>query len=175
MLRTIVATKEDEQMCIEKDACADNVPALYMALLRLYSMSVCNTEPSFADHNNLIRSFGLTEEETNKVVKEVETDLISKDVRIQNCKMVLSYILDELICNIQQHAGVTQGHICAVKNQVTDTIDICLADFGITILGSYIKVGRYLDIIGDSAAEALCIAKDGYSTKNRPEAENRGV
>lgn len=174
MLRTIVATKEDEQTSIEKDVCADKVPALYMALLSLYSMSVCKAEPSTADHGNLVSSFGLTEEETNKIVKDIETDLISKDPRIQNCKIILSYILDELICNIQQHAGVKQGYICATKNQVTDTIDICLADFGITILGSYIKVGRYLDMIGDNAAEALCIAKDGYSTKNRPEAENRG-
>lgn len=83
-------------------------------------------------------------------------------------------MLDELICNIQQHAQVSTGYIFADYNKSTDSIDICLADCGVTIYGSYVQSGKYLDVIGNSDAEALNIAKDGYSTKNRPDAENRG-
>ena len=54
------------------------------------------------------------------------------------------------------------------------TIDIALADNGITIFGSYVRAQRYLDLIGNSDAQALYYAKEGYSTKDLPNAENRG-
>ena len=47
-------------------------------------------------------------------------------------------------------------------------------DRGITIAGSFQQAGLYQDEIDGSETEALKLANEGYSTKNRPEAENRG-
>ena len=87
---------------------------------------------------------------------------------------VVSYLLDELMCNIQQHAHSEKGYIFVQHNEDTKTIDIALADNGITIFGSYVRAQRYLDLIGNSDAQALYYAKEGYSTKDLPNAENRG-
>ena len=54
------------------------------------------------------------------------------------------------------------------------TQNICVADNGIPILGSYVQSQLYLDHIGDNDAKAISLAKKGFSTKNRPDAENRG-
>ena len=43
-----------------------------------------------------------------------------------------------------------------------------------TVYGSYVKTGRHMDDIGTNEAEALKMANHGVSTKNRPDAENRG-
>lgn len=55
-----------------------------------------------------------------------------------------------------------------------NSLDICIADDGITIYGSYVKTQKMIEEIGDNEAEALKFANEGYSTKNLPEAENRG-
>lgn len=51
---------------------------------------------------------------------------------------------------------------------------ICLADTGITIYGSYINSGKYKNLISDKEADTLKLAVEGYSTKNKPNAESRG-
>lgn len=53
-------------------------------------------------------------------------------------------------------------------------IDLVLADDGITVLGSYVKAQKFLDEINGNDAEALRLANEGKSTKNLPNAENRG-
>ena len=84
----------------------------------------------------------------------------------------LSYLLDELICNIQQHAHTDKGY--AYIGYSSDYVELAIADAGITIYGSYASVQKHLDLIGNSDAAALNIAQKGYSTKNLPNAENRG-
>lgn len=54
------------------------------------------------------------------------------------------------------------------------SVELVIADAGITIYGSYVSAKKYLEQIGNSDAAALNLAQNGYSTKNRPEAENRG-
>lgn len=49
-----------------------------------------------------------------------------------------------------------------------------MADGGISIYGSYINANKFIDDINNSDVLAIKIAKEGYSTKDRPEAENRG-
>ena len=49
-----------------------------------------------------------------------------------------------------------------------------LADDGITIFGSYVRSKKYLEEIGASEVKALTFANEGRSTKNLPNAENRG-
>ncbi len=148
---------------------------LLSALLKLYKKS-CGKEiiaydiDSFSD----LIEFSVTENDANKIVSQIEDSLSSKDIRVKSLKVAISYLFDELICNIQQHAQVTTGFAYADYNKECDCIDICLADLGVTIYGSYVQSGKFLEYIGNNAAEALNMAKDGYSTKNRPDAENRG-
>ena len=86
----------------------------------------------------------------------------------------LTYLLDELICNIQQHAQTERGYAFLEYNAATNHIEIIIADLGITIYGSYVAAQKHLDKLGNSDAEALNLAQNGYSVKNLPEAENRG-
>lgn len=87
----------------------------------------------------------------------------------------LSYFLGELICNMNQHSHGKYGYIFSqYLNKRENSIDIILADDGITVYGSYARTGKYLDKIGNNDAEALRLANEGYSTKDLPESENRG-
>lgn len=86
----------------------------------------------------------------------------------------LSYFLGELICNIKEHSDSSSGYIFSQYLPKERCIDICIADSGITVYGSYIKAQKYIDEIGDDEAIALKKANEGYSTKNLPNAENRG-
>lgn len=89
-------------------------------------------------------------------------------------KTPLSYFLGELICNIEQHSKSPVGYIFSQYLHRERCIDICIADSGITVYGSYIDKKKYLDEIGDDEAIALKKANEGYSTKELPDAENRG-
>lgn len=89
-------------------------------------------------------------------------------------KEPLSYLISELVCNIQQHSESEYGYIYTQYLQRDNSLNICIADNGITIFGSYVKNGRYIELIGDSEANAIRLANEGYSTKNLPDAENRG-
>ena len=89
-------------------------------------------------------------------------------------KQPIMFFVDEMICNIQQHSKADKGLLYYWYSTDNDAIDICIADNGISILGSYVEHQLYLDIVGDSDAQAVALAKEGYSTKNLPDAENRG-
>lgn len=89
-------------------------------------------------------------------------------------KTPLSYFLGELICNISQHSKSVVGYISSQYLRREKCIDICIADSGITIYGSYVSTNKYMDEIGDNEVTALVKANEGYSTKELPDAENRG-
>lgn len=89
-------------------------------------------------------------------------------------KTPLSYLISELICNINQHSDSDYGYIYTQYLKRENCLDICIADDGITIYGSYVKSQKMLDKIGDNEAEALKYANEGYSTKDLPDAESRG-
>lgn len=86
----------------------------------------------------------------------------------------LSYLLGELIDNMNEHSCGEHGYIFSQYLKKEECIDLVLADDGITIFGSYIRSNKYLDEIGDSEVKALAFANEGRSTKNLPNAENRG-
>lgn len=86
----------------------------------------------------------------------------------------IRYFVDEMMCNIKEHSKAEKGLLYYWHSTSKNTIDICVADNGISILGSYVQSQLYLDRIGDSDAKAITLAKKGFSTKNRPDAENRG-
>lgn len=154
----------------------DSAPnSLLLSLIRVLKESTYNniaceelaTLPDFY-------AIDLKSETANNAVSNIVKSLIAEDGVSKSLSTPLGYLFDELVCNMQQHSGVLKGHIYASVNKDNGTIDLCFADYGITIYGSYINTGKYLDYIGSSQAEAVNIAKEGYSTKNRPDAENRG-
>lgn len=89
-------------------------------------------------------------------------------------KTPISYLISELICNIDQHSESNYGYIYTQYLRRENCLDICIADDGITIYGSYVKTNKLLDKIDGNEAEALKCANEGYSTKDLPDAENRG-
>lgn len=123
---------------------------------------------------NDVLEFALDEPSTNLAMREIETRLRESCPYYQPLSQSISYLLDELTCNMQQHSCEDKGYLYAQYNKEEKRIEIILADYGISIYGSYVQAQKYLDLIGNSDAEALSLAKDGYSTKDRPEAENRG-
>lgn len=86
----------------------------------------------------------------------------------------LSYLLGELIDNMNEHSYGNYGYIFSQYLKKEGCIDLVLADDGITIFGSYVKAQKYLDEINGNEAKALTLANEGRSTKNLPNAENRG-
>ncbi len=112
--------------------------------------------------------------ESELVQKHIE-NIIKKHWRYtSSLTMPLSYLISELVCNIGEHSRSNEGYIFAQYTPKDSCLNICIADKGISIYGSYIQTGKYLDIIGDNEAMAIKIATEGYSTKNLPGAENRG-
>lgn len=90
-----------------------------------------------------------------------------------NPRMILSYILSELICNIQEHSHASRGYVCVFPSEEKDCVYVCVADNGISIHGSY-EVSSccdYISFIGNDHAEALRCSTKGYSTKDRPRHE----
>jgi anti-sigma regulatory factor (Ser/Thr protein kinase) len=108
-------------------------------------------------------------------MQTVIQDVIEKQCHASpKIKTPLSYFLSELICNITQHSNSNYGYIYSQYHHREKCIDICIADSGITVYSSYVKTNKYLEEIGDSELMALKLANEGYSTKNLPDAENRG-
>lgn len=81
------------------------------------------------------------------------------------------YLLDEAINNIVDHSREERGYIFAQYFPSKTYIDICIADTGIGILNTYLEKG---DIPITTDKEAVMLAANGKSTKNRPENESRG-
>ncbi len=144
--------------------------ALLSALFEMYN--ACQQTESLRLNRSI--SFKLAEQSVDETVHYIEKNLADNCPSIKHLAQSISYLLDELICNMQQHAKAEFGLAYVSYNTDTKTIDIALADNGITIYGSYVNTNKYLNIIGESDARALGLAQEGYSTKDLPDAENRG-
>lgn len=88
-------------------------------------------------------------------------------------KNPVQVFVTEMIDNIEEHSNAKKGLLYYWCPEGKEVIDICIADNGISIHGSYIKTNRYLDKIdySNSDASAILLANDGYSTKNQPNTE----
>lgn len=99
-------------------------------------------------------------------------NLIIKQLNIEsNVAGGLKYMIGETIDNITEHSDTDRGFIVAQAYPTKGYLDICIADRGITLLGSYRKLQ---DNETDGDLEAIQAANRGISSKNLPEAENRG-
>lgn len=144
-------------------------PTEYAPYLRaIQSIFFCQT-------NIDIVSFALDDKSTAHIIDQLKEPLKQSYPELfKSLNMPLTYLLDELICNIQQHAQTDKGYAYLRYNEATQNIEIIIADFGITIYGSYVAAQKHLDKLGNSDAAALNLAQKGYSVKNLPNTENRG-
>lgn len=107
----------------------------------------------------------------NNILSAIES-LIIKQTGIQhNIAIGFKYIIEEYVDNITQHSKSDRGYIFAQAYPKKHYLDVCIGDVGITLLGSY-KENNDQDITTD--LEAIQAANRGISTKNLPNAENRG-
>lgn len=106
----------------------------------------------------------------DSVLTTIET-LISKQVNIPgNILNGIKYMLGEMVDNITEHSESERGYVFAQSYSTKHYLDICIADKGITLFGSYANAGIEMS----SDIEAMQAANKGVSSKNLPDAENRG-
>ena len=113
-------------------------------------------------------------DEINKRIEQTKKLLSDQNNKFANILQPFSYFISEITDNMQQHSNTDLGYIFANYNQSNKNIEIVLADGGISIYGSYVNAQKFIENIKNSDIIAVEFAKNGYSTKDRPEAENRG-
>lgn len=101
----------------------------------------------------------------------VEKMIVSQSNIAPNVAVGIKYMISEILDNITEHSESPIGYIFAQAYPQKGYLDICIADQGIGLLGSYMKVPGN-EIIDDM--EAMKAANRRISSKNRPEAESRG-
>ncbi len=107
---------------------------------------------------------------SNKNIDSIQS-ILQNIIKVQSnysddINMPLSYLLSELICNIGQHSHSEYGYLFSQYLNHEECIDLCIADTGITIYGSYIQTNKYLNLINGNEAMALKLANNGFSTKD---------
>lgn len=112
-----------------------------------------------------------SDDEKDAILSTVESIIERQLGLTSNIAIGLKYMLGESIDNIIQHANSKRGYIFAQSYPGKGYLDICIADSGITLLGSYQTLP---DNEIESDLEAIQAANRGISTKNLPNAENRG-
>jgi len=110
-------------------------------------------------------------DQKDTILSAVEDVIIEQLNIAPNITQGLKYMLSETIDNITEHSQSERGYIFAQAYPQKGFLDICIADIGVTLLGSYQSAGIN-DYISD--IEAIQAANRRISTKNLPNAENRG-
>lgn len=105
------------------------------------------------------------------IISVVENMMIRQSNVPANVSTGIKYIIGETIDNITEHSETDRGFVFAQSYPSKGYLDLCIADRGISLLGSYQKARDY-EILSD--LEAMKAANRGISSKNLPEAENRG-
>lgn len=110
--------------------------------------------------------------DAKEVVSSIAENIIIQQLNIRsNVANGLKYMIDETLDNITEHSESDRGYIFAQAYPTKGFLDVCIADRGINLLGSYMKLPDN-EIASDM--EAIKAANRGLSSKNLPDAENRG-
>lgn len=106
------------------------------------------------------------------VISAIVEDVIIRQINIPpNVSQGLKYMIGETLDNITEHSESDRGYIFAQAYPLKSYLDLCIADHGISLLGSYLKLPGN-EILSD--LESIKAANRGISSKNLPNAENRG-
>ena len=105
-------------------------------------------------------------------ISSVVESIIIRQLNIpSNVAIGLKYMIEETLDNITEHSDSDRGFIFAQAYPTKGYLDLCIADRGISLLGSYQRIhGNEIE----SDLEAIMAANRGFSSKNLPDAENRG-
>ena len=129
----------------------------------------------YADRNYIpLCSFSMTDENKDAFCSIARNIIVRQTHVGASVTTPVSYFLSELIDNIYEHSGSPNGYLFSQYLEHEQCINLCIADNGITIPGNYKRAELYQQEIDNDPAEALRLANEGRSTKNRPETENRG-
>ena len=110
--------------------------------------------------------------DAKEVVSSIVENMIIQQLSIQsNVANGLKYMIDETLDNITEHSDSDRGYIFAQAYPTKGFLDVCIADRGVSLQGSYKKLPDN-EILSDM--EAIKAANRGLSSKNLPDAENRG-
>jgi len=110
--------------------------------------------------------------DAKEAVSSIVENILIQQLSIRsNVANGLKYIIDEILDNITEHSESDRGYIFAQTYPTKGFLDVCIADRGVSLLGSYEKLPDN-EITSD--IEAIKAANRGLSSKNLPEAENRG-
>ena len=110
--------------------------------------------------------------DAKEVVSSIAENLIIRQLNIRpNVANGFKYMIDETLDNITEHSESDRGYIFAQAYPTKGFLDVCIADRGINLLGSYMKLPDN-EIATD--LEAIKDANRGLSSKNLTDAENRG-
>lgn len=116
-----------------------------------------------------ICSFVGSDASTSTIVQRVVQRIIKNQTNYGNSlQMPLSYLLGELVCNIQQHSRAKRGYLFCQYLKKERTLNLCIADNGGSVFYSYIWNRILLDKVTDDA-KALLFANNGFSTKGLPQ------
>ena len=110
-------------------------------------------------------------DDKDTILSVVENIIIRQSNISSNVAIGIKYIIGESIDNITEHSHSDRGYIFAQAYPKKGFLDLCIADRGCTLLGSYNKMPGN-EILSD--IEAIQAANRGISSKNLPSAENRG-
>ena len=105
------------------------------------------------------------------ITSVVENILIRQLGIPSNVALGFKYMVEETLDNITEHSDSDRGFIYGQAYPQKGYLDLCIADRGVSLLGSYQKLA---DNEISSDLEAIKAANRGISSKNLPEAENRG-
>lgn len=107
-----------------------------------------------------------------EAVSTVVENILIRQLNIQpNVAIGLKYMIEETLDNITEHSEAKRGWLFAQSYQQKGYLDLCIADNGVTLLGSYQRLPDN-EISGD--LEAIKAANQRISSKNLPDSENRG-
>jgi anti-sigma regulatory factor (Ser/Thr protein kinase) len=109
--------------------------------------------------------------ERNEILTAIENIILRQVKAKTNISIALKYLIGESVDNIVEHSDSERGYIFSQAYPNKEFLDICIADNGISLLGSYMKLNN---IVFNDHLSAMKAANSGYSTKNLPDAENRG-
>ena len=135
----------------------------FLAMMEKYSAKSYIPIVSFAAGKNI---------DDKEAISSVVESVLIRQLDIQpNVAQGLKYMVEETLDNITEHSESERGYILAQTYPMKGYLDVCMADNGVTLLGSYQKLADN-EIVND--LEAIKAANRGISSKNLPDVENRG-
>ena len=179
-------------LAIYKNTSGKNIECINMSLrIQSYLNSICfnrmqhfgqekredieSVMQKYTDKSYLpLCSFAMTDSNKDTFGSMIKSVLMKQANIGQGGSSALSYLISELLDNIYEHSQSPNGYIFSQYLDHEGVIDLCIADTGITVAGSFERAKLYQEEIDGNEAEALKLANEGYSTKNLPDAENRG-